>query len=289
MQINLLQVVFNGLTEFAIYSLFSVGLSLIFGVMKLPNMAQGILFSLGAIIHYDLTIKYHIPFMVSMGLTIVIMFVIGMALQRFVVARAMRTQVLAMITGIGISYLLSNFLINVWGAWPLRIPNPWSQVITVLDASITLHKVLCLIISLSAMTILWLFLNKTKMGVAIRSVSQDPETATLMGVNVKTIFMVVFGIGISFAAIGGVLMGLIIGVNSVMGDSVGNMGLAIIVLGGMGSFAGAIIGALIVAFVDVFVATYVSSFYGLVIAFSVMIVVVLIRPQGLFGKKARTA
>ena len=195
--------------------------------------------------------------------------------------------VIAIIAGIGLTYVLTNVMTNVWGAWPLRIQTPFRHVLRIGSGSISSHNVVTTLVAVSITALLYALLKWTKFGCAIRAVSQDREEASLIGVNVKTVGLVTFAIGTMLASVGGMFAAPITAATPTMGGTAETMGFAIIILGGMGSLGGAIVGACLLGFVDVFVTSYVSGGWGGAVAFVFMIVVILIRPSGLFGKKGR--
>ena len=147
--------------------------------------------------------------------------------------------------------------------------------------------VVIVVVSVCIAAALYAFLKWTKFGCAVRAVSQDREEASLIGVNANTVGMVIFAVGTMLASIGGMFTGPVTAATPDMGGNAELMGFAIIILGGMGSFGGAIIGAFLLGYVDTFVTTYVSGGWGSAVAFMVMIVVILLRPSGLLGKKER--
>ena len=153
--------------------------------------------------------------------------------------------------------------------------------------AISLHNIVTTAVAISIAALLYAFLKWTKFGCAIRAVSQDREEASLIGVNVNTVGLVTFATGTMLAAIGGMFAAQITAARPTMGATAEIMGFAVIILGGMGSLGGAIIGAFLLGFVDVFVTSYISGGWGGAVAFIFMIVVILIRPSGLFGKKGR--
>lgn len=283
----LLQVFFNALGISSIYIVMSLGLTLIFGVLKIPNFVHGALYALGAFITYQLAVPLRLPYFVALPMSACGSFLIGALLER-TIFRPTYKQVLGitpMITAMGLSFALINVMTNVWGAWPLRIPSPLIQTLVIGGATITTHRLLIILMGIGLAIGIYFFLSKTKLGRAVRAVSQDKEAAFLMGVNVSRIYMFTFGFGIMLAGIAGSLVGPIFTIYPEMGATAQTMALAIIILGGMGNLLGAIVGAFILGFAEIFVIAYVNTLYGQVVAFAVMIIVLLVKPSGLFGKR----
>jgi len=281
------QVILNALVQTAIYLIISLGLTLIFGVMKIPNLTHGAMYALGAFIHYSLIEFLGLPFVPALFIAALAAFGGGSVLERVFFRGTGDLPVVAIICGIGLSTILINVITNIWGAWPLRIQTPFSYVLKIGGSAISLHNVVIIIVSISIAILLYAFLKWTKFGCAVRGVSQDQEAASLIGVNVNTVGMITFSLGTMLASIGGMFTAPITAASPGMGASAEIMGFAIIILGGMGSLGGAIVGAFLLGFVDTFVTTYISGGYGGAVAFVFMIIVILLKPSGLFGKKGR--
>jgi branched-chain amino acid transport system permease protein len=283
----ILQVILNALVQTAIYMIMALGLTLIFGVMKIPNLTHGVMYALGAFIHYSLIEWVGMPFVPALFIAALAAFGAGAVLERVFFRGTGDVPVVAIICGIGLSTILINVITNVWGAWPLRIQSPFSRVLKIAGAAISLHNVVIIIVSISIAILLYAFLKWTKFGCAVRGVSQDQEAASLIGVNVNTVGMMTFALGTMLASIGGMFTAPITAASPTMGVNAEIMGFAIIILGGMGSLGGAIVGAFLLGFVDTFVTTYISGGWGGAVAFIFMIIVILLKPSGLFGKKGR--
>ncbi len=286
----ILQVILNALSQTAIYMIMALGLTLIFGVMKIPNLTHGAMYAMGAFLHYSLMEWAGIPFVPAMILAAIACFGGGLLLERLFFRRSVggNSPIVAIICGIGISAVLVNVMTNIWGAWPLRIENPFSSILTIGGAHISMLSVVIIIVSISITVILYAFLRYAKFGCAIRAVSQDQEAAWLIGVNVNTVGLVTFGLGTMLASTGGMFTAPITAATPDMGASAEIMGFAIIILGGMGSLGGAVVGAFLLGFVDTFVTSYTSGGWGGAVAFLFMIIVILMKPEGLFGKKGRS-
>lgn len=283
----ILQVILNAVVQSAILMIMALGLTLIFGVMQIPNLTHGAMYAMGAFIHYSLIEWCGIPFIPALFIAALLTFCCGAILERVFFRKGGGSPVVAIIAGIGLTYVLVNVITNVWGAWPLRIQTPFGSVLRIGSGAISLHNIVTTAVAISIAALLYALLKWTKFGCAIRAVSQDREEASLIGVNVNTVALVTFATGTMLASIGGMFAAPITAASPTMGGTAETMGFAIIILGGMGSLGGAIVGAFLLGFVDVFVTSYVSGGWGGAVAFVFMIVVILIRPSGLFGKKGR--
>jgi len=281
------QVILNALVQSAILMIMALGLTLIFGVMKIPNLTHGAMYAIGAFIHYSLIEWFEVPFVPALFFAALLTFGGGAILERVFFRKGGGSPVVAIIAGIGLTYVIVNVITNVWGAWPLRIQTPFRHVVRIGSGAISSHNIVTFTVAISIAALLYALLKWTKFGCAIRAVSQDREEASLIGVNVNTVGLVTFAAGTMLASIGGMFAAPITAASPTMGGTAELMGFAIIILGGMGSLGGAIIGAFLLGFVDVFVTSYISGGWGGAVAFVFMIVVILIRPSGLFGKKGR--
>ncbi len=283
----IIQVLLNALVQTAIYMIMALGLTLIFGVMKIPNLTHGAMYTLGAFIHYSLIEWVGLPFVPALFIAALAAFGGGSLLERVFFRGTSTAPVIAIICGIGLSTILINVITNIWGAWPLRIQTPFGYVLKIGSSAISLHNVIIVIVSISIAILLYSFLRWTKFGCAVRAVSQDPEAAWLIGVNVNTVGLITFAVGTMLASIGGMFTAPITAASPTMGVNAEIMGFAIIILGGMGSYGGAIVGAFLLGYVDTFVTTYISGGWGGAVAFIFMIIVIILKPSGLFGKKGR--
>jgi branched-chain amino acid transport system permease protein len=283
----IVQVILNALVQTAICLISALGLTLIFGVMRIANLTHGAMYALGAFFHYSLVEWLGVPFVPALFIAALTAFGGGSVLERVFFRGTSKSPLVAIICGIGLSTILVNVITNIWGAWPLRIQTPFSYVLKIGRSAISSHNVVTIIVSISITLLLYAFLKWTKFGCAVRGVSQDQEAAWLIGVNVNTVGLITFALGTMLASIGGMFTAPIMAASPSMGGDAELMGFAIIILGGMGSFGGAIVGAFLLGFVQTFVTTYISGGYGGAVAFVIMIVVILLRPSGLFGKKGR--
>jgi branched-chain amino acid transport system permease protein len=283
----IVQVILNAMVQTAICMIMALGLTLIFGVMKIANLTHGAMYALGAFFHYSLIEWLGVPFVPALFISALAAFGGGSVLERVFFRGTSASPVVAIICGMGLSTILVNVITIIWGAWPLRIQTPFSYVLKIGRSAISLHNVVIIIVSISIAILLYAFLKWTKFGCAVRGVSQDQEAAWLIGVNVKTVGLITFALGTMLASIGGMFTAPITAASPTMGGNAEIMGFAIIILGGMGSLGGAIVGAFLLGFVDTFVTTYISGGYGGAVAFVFMIIVILLKPSGLFGKKGR--
>lgn len=279
----IVQIIINSLVLSSIYILFALGLTLIFGVMKIPNFAHGVLYALGAFMTYTLINNAGFGYVLALVGAVGVLFIMGILVERFFFRPVRDKETAPLIVALGLAFAISNIILRVWGGWPLHIPTPFTSTIIIGGASVTLHRLLIIVIGIGASLLVYLFLIRTKMGCAIRGVSQDRKASALMGISINRICLYTFGIGTALAAMAGGLVGPVFSIYPAMGDLLVVKAFAIIILGGMGSAIGAIFGGFVLGFAESFTSAYLISGYEGVIAFSIIIIVLMVKPKGLFG------
>jgi branched-chain amino acid transport system permease protein len=280
---TLAQVVVSGLLLGGVYALFAAGLNLIVGVMRVVNLAHGELMMLGAYITFWLFTLAHVNPLLSIPASAALMFILGMALQRAVVERVVKQPLLSsLLLTFGLSTLFIGVALNAWGGNERSIPF--------LSGSLPLGPVLISQVRLVAFLIAvlltgatFLFLRYSTFGKTIRATSQQPEAAQACGIDVTRVRVVTFGIGSALAAVAGSLVSVMFTFNPEIGQSFLPRAFAVIVLGGLGSFVGALLGALVVGVAETVVGYFTTGQWAESVAFIVLIVMLLIRPSGLFG------
>lgn len=290
----LIEQLINGLTLGSIYAIVALGFTLVFGVLGIINMAHGEIFMFGAFIGVMLTSIFDAPLWVAFGAAILITAVLGFFLETFAL-RPLRSKqgvshLAPLISTIGVSIFLENLSHHLFGAGNRPFKASFAEI-SMQFGSITVYlvQIVIFIISVLLMVALSFWLGKTKAGKALRATAENLETASLLGVDTKRIITMTVIIASAMGGIAGILVGMAFNsVNPQMGLSMGLKGLAIIILGGMGNVKGAMAGGLILGLAETFVVVYGDSGYKDAIAFLAIIVILLIRPQGLFGKKITT-
>lgn len=276
-----------GLTLGATYALVAVGLSIVFGVVRLVNFAHGELYMLGSYLLVWLYVDHDIPYGLAVLLAMLGMAILGGVFERVVVrpvlSRTWRTQLIATIAA---SIVISNVAILIWGTYPKMAPTPLSiAVLRAGPVNISYQRLLILGITIGTFLLLSLFIAHTKMGKAMRAVSQNRDACTVYGIDVKQVSSVTFVIGSGLAALAGALITPLTSVYPSVGSAITLKALAAVVMGGFGQISGVIYAALILGFAESLFAGYVSFAYRDVAAFVIMILVLLLRPYGLFHRK----
>ncbi|HLN59743.1 MAG TPA: branched-chain amino acid ABC transporter permease [Thermoanaerobaculia bacterium] len=288
-----LQQIVNGLSLGSIYALIALGYTMVYGVLRLINFAHGDVYMVGAYVGYYLSRKmagrepsFVSAFIVMLG-AMAACALLGLVIERLAyrpVRRASRLTLL--ITAIGVSLFLENGGQLVFGPDPKFFPSlaPHFDFL-VADVRLTSEQITVIGVSFLLMILLRLFIMKTRTGKAMRAVSFNLDAAKLMGISTDWIIAVTFALGSALAAAGGVLIGMQIPkIDPLMGIIYGLKAFVAAVLGGIGNVPGAVLGGLLIGVSEVMVVGYLSSTYRDAIAFGILILVLLLRPQGILGR-----
>jgi len=284
--ITLLQSIVNGLMMGGVYALIAVGLTLIFGVMNVVNFAHGEFVMLGMVLTYLLHNYLGWDPGVSILLVIPVMLGVGALIQKALISRVIgqsdETQILLTL---GLSVLLTNVILLIMGPDYLSVKTPYKlSVVALGPILLSVPRLIAFMVGLSFSGILWLFLNRTTLGKALRAVAEKPEVATLMGINPKKMHWLAFGIGISLAAgAGSVLTPFFYTFPSVGGLFV-LIAFVVVVLGGMGNIPGAILGALVIGITESLTAQYLALDLAMLGVFIIFVLVLVFKPAGILGK-----
>jgi branched-chain amino acid transport system permease protein len=282
------QQIINGLTIGAIYALIALGYTMVYGILKIVNFAHGDIFMMGTFFGLFLIQHLELPFFLAFILAAALTAVIGMVVERLAYRPLRFTdRIVPLISAMGVSIFLVNFAQFLWGTET----HPFPKVIPVKSytfGSITISniQILILVLSVLLMLSLHLFVNKTRIGTAMRATSISITNATLMGINTGSIIAITFAVGSALAASAGILVGIYYdAVYPTMGYSAGLKAFTAAVLGGIGNIPGAMLGGLLLGVSENLGAAYISSQYSDAIAFCILIIVLMVKPTGLFGKK----
>jgi len=283
----------NGITLGGVYALIAVGYTMVYGVIQLINFAHGEVYMLGAFLAYTLVAVLGMPFFPAFILTLLICALLGVILD-FVAYRPLRKapRLAALITAIGMSIFLQNMALLIWGSQIKSYPRDMlpaffsDAAITFADVSLSWLQLFILAITLLSMIILHLTIHKTRIGMAMRAISQDKTASALMGIGVNRVISFTFAIGSAMGGMAGILVGLYYNaIFPTMGYVAGIKAFAAAVLGGIGSVPGAMLGGGVLGIAEVMGAGYISSEYRDGISYAVMIAVILFKPSGLIGKQ----
>ncbi|MGI5840457.1 MAG: branched-chain amino acid ABC transporter permease [bacterium] len=296
--ITFFQQLLNGLTLGSTYALIALGYTMVYGILEIINFAHGEIYMFGAFVGMFL-IRSGVPFILAFLMAMAASALLGITIER-IAYRPLRTspRITALISAIGMSILLQNLAILLLGPQTQAFPKPFAVSVfkiaelpgypNALTVQINSLQIFIMLISCSLMLGLHFLVQKTKIGKAMRATAQDKETSSLMGINVNNVISVTFAIGSSLGAAAGILIGIYFNaVYPTMGAMPGLKGFVAAVMGGIGNIPGAMVGGMLLGLMEVFGAAYISSSLKDAIAFSVLIIILLLRPAGLLGKNVQ--
>ena len=288
--ITFLSYLCSGISLGSIYAIIALGYSMVYGIAKMLNFAHGDVIMIGAYICFCATQYWGMAPITSVVVAMVVCTLLGVVIERLAYKPLRAASSLAvLITAIGMSYLLQNSALLIWGANPKSFPSVVSiGSISLFDGRMLIsgETVVTVLANIVIMIALTLFTGKTKMGKAMRVVSEDKGAAELMGINVNATISLTFAIGSALAAIAGVLLcSAYPALTPTTGSMPGIKAFTAAVFGGIGSIPGALIGGLLLGVIEILGKAYVSTELGDAFVFAVLIVVLLVKPTGLLGKK----
>ena len=281
-----MQTIINGIMLGSVYAMVALGLTLIFGILEIPNFAHGALYMVGAFVAFFCISALGVSYWIALILAVGALFLLGMAVERFVY-RPFYNQphISSFIVAVGLIFILENGALALWGADFRRIAPPSSAVINFLGMTVTAQRLIVIGMAAVLIVAIHLFIKKTRLGAAIEATSQNRDGAQLMGINTGMVGQATFGLGTSLAGVAAVLVAPILLISPTMGESVIGMAFVIIILGGMGSFIGAVMGGYIIGLLETLISTYITSYYVEALIFGVLVLVLAVKPTGLFGKE----
>ena len=276
----------TGINLGLMYALIAIGLTLIFGVMRIIQYAHGELFMLGAYVLYYWFAEFGLPYWLGVIASGVVIFCLGALLQILLFRPLHGKNILyPLAVSMGLIFIISSGGLLGFGTVVKGIPSVFSGGVMVFGAFYTYERMVISIFSAVLIFGLWIFLQKTSMGMAMRAVSEDPEVASLQGINTRRIHWIAFGLGSGLAAVAGCLMGTLLSIVPTMGFAATVKAFMIVIMGGLGSVFGALLGGLILGFIDSFVTTLVSADIAYIMGFVVIFAILVFRPSGLFGQQ----
>ena len=279
----------NGISLGSIYAIIALGYTMVYGIAKMLNFAHGDVIMVGGYVSFCAMMYLGFPAPLAVLLAMIVCTTLGITIERLAY-KPLRsaTSLAVLITAIGLSYFLQNAALIIWGANPKAFPNMFKNIeaIEFAGARVSPVALVAIVANVIIMVALTLFTSRTKVGKAMRAVSEDKGAATLMGINVNFTISLTFAIGSGLAAIAGVL--LCTAYPTLMpttGSMPGIKAFTAAVFGGIGSIPGAMIGGILLGVIEIFARAYISSELADAIVFGVLIVVLIFRPTGLLGKQ----
>jgi branched-chain amino acid transport system permease protein len=284
--IEFLQQILNGLAIGSVYTLVALGLTVVFGILGIAHFAHGSLAMFGGYLTFVFSNTMGMSFFAAIALAMPVGAILGMLIERLAY-RPVRDapHINAFIIALGLTMMLEGGNLLMFGADQVIIQTPYQQVFEFGGLFVSQLRLVVFITAVSLVALVTVLLLKTKTGKSVRAVAQNRHAAVLMGVNVNFVSSVVFAISSALGVAAGALIGALLALAPGVGESFAVKGFAVLILGGLGSLPGAILGGLVLGVSESLAAGFLSSAYKDVISFLVMILVLLVMPQGLLGKK----
>jgi branched-chain amino acid transport system permease protein len=277
------QIVVNGLVSGVVYVLIALGLTLVFSILRVINFAHGEFYMLGAYIAYYFSVDLGLNYWAAIPLAVLAGGLLGAAVDQGLLRRVDRELLKTLVLTLGLMLILQGAATFFFGTQEKAIPSPISGVLRSTYLTITEEKLVIVLICIALITGLIVLVHRTKLGRAMRAVTQDRDAAMIQGVNVEGVFAIAFAIGCGLAAAAGALMAIVLPIDPYMGSVPLLKGLTIIILGGMGSVPGAVLGGIILGEIESFVTFYANPVASQLVFFALIILILFVRPRGLFG------
>ena len=279
----LLQSTIIGLSIGSIYILMALGLTLMFGMMHIINFAHGAIYMLGAFVVYYVFFQAGAPYLAAFVLAMVLLAAFGYLVERTIYRPIKGGIEPTLVALLALTTFLQAAGYPVFGQLDKHVPPVFPGTRNILGVMISIERLMIIPVAAALVIGLYLFINKTRLGGAMRAIEQDKEAASLQGVNVDRINGLAFAVGFALAAAAGALMAPIFKLDPMMGEQPLLKAFIIIILGGLGSIPGAILGGLMLGLIDSIVATALGAEPAFLLSFVFIILVLLFKPTGLFG------
>ena len=278
----------NSITFGGLLFLLSAGFSLIFGLMRIPNLTHGSLFMIGAYVGATLVIGlvgYKMNFWVAALLATLAVAFVGALTERLLLRRLPGNEMAQVLVTLGLSFMAADFCLMVWGGDPLSVPTPdglggFARLGVMV---FPLYRLAIIVIAVVIAVALWLLLDRTRIGAMIRAGVDDPDMARVVGIRVSQLFTLVFALGAGLAGFAGIIGGPILSVYPGIDQDMLPLALVVVILGGTGSLLGSFVGSIVVGFIYNFGQALLPELAYFVL-FLPMLLVLILRPQGLFGR-----
>ncbi len=282
----MVQILVYGAVISAIYAMLAVGFTLIFGVARILNLAHGSFYALGAYAVYTFTAVVHLPLWLASVLAVLFVAAFGMVMERVLVRPLRRSSLAVLLITLAVALMVEQMLLLVFGSEARNVPSMVNATYHFAGVDISSQRLLALIGAILILTSLWLFMQHTRLGSAILAISQDAEAAQYMGIPSDRIYSIVMGLSAGMAAAAGVLVAPFQTVIPGMGLLPLFKAFAIVVVGGLGSIPGSIVGALLLGYTETIIAFKISIEWSQIVSVAAVLITLILRPAGLFGKRA---
>ncbi len=278
------QVAINGLLVGGLYALMALGLSLIWGVMDVINIAHGAFIMLGAYTTYWL-FKAGVDPLISLPISLGLLFLLGFLLQKYLINLVIRAELfITLLLTFGLEILIVNLARVVWTANVRRVATSYSgSSISIGELTVPLVRVVAFVVALILAGALFLLLERTRLGRAIRATSQDLLAARLTGTNVSNTYAITFGLGAGLAGAAGSLWSMLFPITPTMGGVLTLKSFVVSVIGGLGTMAGPVVGGLVLGVAENFTSAYIGPTFPNLISFALLVLTLVLRPRGILG------
>jgi len=282
------QAIVDGILVGGVYALMAVGLTLIFGVLDIINIAQGVMVILGAYLSYELAARLHLDLFLGLLVTVPAMFVIGVAIQWAFIRplRGRERTSMTLLVSYAVALIIEGILYEIFGANPRQLSASYvTSSVHVFGFYLSYIYLYGFALALALVAGLYLLLYRTTFGRSVRATMQDETAARLVGINISRVAAITYGIGVAVTAAGGMVFGATNAFNPNSGYDLISRLLAIIILGGLGSIGGALVASVFMITLESVVDIWQPT-WAIVVFYAALVLVLLIRPTGFFGRKA---
>jgi branched-chain amino acid transport system permease protein len=280
---SILQGVLNGLTSAGIYILVALGLALLMSIMNVVQLAHGEVYMIAAYIVYYFAANVGLNFYLAFVIAILAVGVLGIGLERFFFRPFRGKPDQALVLSIGLMLVFQNIVLAIAGGTPKSYHSPFESVVSVGNVALSTERLVIIVSGFVLIIAMFLFIRFSKNGQAMLAISQERDGAALQGININRLSAIAMFVGCALAGVAGGLVGALFTLTPTMGGTVLMKGIAVIILGGLGSIPGAVIGGLLIGLIDGIVPVFTTSYMGSLIGFVIVILILLFRPQGIWG------
>jgi len=279
------QIVMNGLVLSSTYCLIAVGLTLVFGVMRIMNFAQGELYMIGAYVTLWVYVQHALPFAVAIVLAALVAGVLGIVLERAVFRPLRPNPLMGFIASLGVAAILQITVRQIFGSNFQGVPLAFPQSVHVFGAALILQRVFIVVAAVALLALLGVFLQRTRAGLAILATAEDADAAALQGMSLNSSATLTMVLSAGLAGIAGAIIAPTTTLDPSMGSNIILTAFVVVIVGGAGSIRGALVASLLVGFLAGTVTTLVSPTASTAVGLAAMLVVLAFRPSGIFGRE----
>ncbi len=282
----LLQIIINGILKGGLYALMALGMSLIWGVMDIINIAHGSFIMLGAFITYWFFTLLGLDPFLSLFLSVGILFILGYIVQRYLINFVIRASAfITLILAFGIEIFINNLALVLWTADVRKVKVAYGAANFSLGGLVTIPtiRLVAFLMAVLISLIFFYILNRTNLGRSIRATSQDLDAARLVGVDVARTYSITFGLGVGAAAAAGTLWSILFPISPMMGGELTLKSFVVVIIGGLGSMLGPVIGGLALGITEALGTNWFGATYENLIGFTILVLVLVLRPKGILG------